>query len=235
MSGSRMLLLVTMLVTASMALMASAATAQHTVEILKEGESDNESCGPFAMSEHRPIEGDCTVQFSGVLEIYNHSGLAEVLISECEYEFEAVFNSIGFGYIYDQVLTPEGGTCGREPCDEGPSGLGPGTVIHRNLAWQAQINESEVGGFTEAVRVVLCLRAYSSDPATEGTPGLPCVLDFGLETAGHDAELATPPDFQGNGGAPCINFLDVIEFEGSLATEANENHPNDLEVVHLGD
>jgi hypothetical protein len=235
MSGKRFFLAVLVAV-ASMASTASTAAAQHTVEVLKEGESGGEPCGPFALSEHRPVEGDCTVQFSGAMEIYVHNGLSEVLVSECDYEFEAVFNSIGFGYIYDQVMTPEGGACNREPCDESGAYPGPGVANHRNLAWPAQINESGVAGTTEAARVVLCVRGpYSDDPATEGVPGSWCAVDFALETAGHSVELATPADFQGNGGAPCVNFNNAVELEGSFATETNEDHPDDIEVVHLDD
>jgi hypothetical protein len=215
------------------ALLAPSVGAQHSVEVLKEGESGNSPCGPFAMREHRPVEGDCTVEFAGPMEFYLHNGVSEMLFGDCEYRFEAVFNSIGFGYMYDQTLGPEGGACSREACDEGP-GAGTGVAPHRNLEWPAQLNEAAAA---ESMRVVMCQRSFSSDPMTEGTPGATCVLDFIVETAGHDLELATEPDFQGNGGSPCMNFGGTtgVEAEGSFVAEQTESHPDDIEIRHLDD
>ena len=213
----RKLLMVAMTAVAALAFSASAASAQ-TVEV--ENETTGLHCSNFTMVGHDPVGASCTVQAVsvGTANLYQHTGVSEVLFSQCNNNFEAAFNEAGAGFIYNQVLTPEAGACGREPCDEAaPS--------HENLAWPAQLSEGPNGLQLE---VTFCLRAHTFNDSLEGTAGTPCHVIVDVATdAGHGFAVST------NGQRPCRNL--PIELEGNWVTQQTPAHPNNMEVTHLVD
>ncbi|NLT07390.1 MAG: hypothetical protein GXY03_13925 [Solirubrobacterales bacterium] len=222
----RKLLLLAAAAIAAFAFSASAASAQG-VEVSVEG---GDHCSNFTMVDHEPVGATCTVRALSErpAHLWLHNGMAEVLFSECSNEFEAAFNEAGQGYIYNQILTPEGGICGREPCDESASGTPP----HKNLAWPATLSEVDPNLI---LTVTFCLYAHSNDPATEGQPGTPCAVALQVTDEGtHDWEVGTPAiDASGNGGAPCTNLGGAVELDGHWLVTPNENHPDTFEVTHL--
>jgi hypothetical protein len=195
-------------------------SAQAQVELLQE---DGDHCSSFTMAFHEAVGATCSWELDGVLNVYIHSGAAEIQVASCSSRMEAAFNETGSGYLYNPRFSPEGGICGREPCDE----LG-----HTDLAWPAQISEPVVG---LDMAVTMCFAAHSSDPVTEGKPELQFQCSISLNVTGsftHDFALSTPPASGGNGGAPCNNLGGVVEVVGSLVSLLSVSHPNDIEVVH---
>jgi hypothetical protein len=214
---------------AAMAFAASAASAQ-TVEVNQE---DGGHCGPVTVSEHIPT-GGCSVRAVSTqpsVLVRHISGVGEVEFSLCDNVFEARVNENGHGYIYNQVLSPEGAPCGREPCDEAETGNHP----HRNLPWEVQLREPVGGVNEEILRVTFCLAALDTGPV-EGQAGTPCTVDITVTHVEHAMEFSTPhftPTH--DGGAPCINLGGIVELEGHWISQPNENHPNLIEVHHLDD
>jgi hypothetical protein len=233
----RKLLLAVASVVAALAFSAPAAMAQQEpVEV--SNETTEEHCSDFTMVDHEPVGATCTVRIVSErpFVFWLHEGMVEHIISECDTVFEAAFNEDGQGFIYNQELTPERGECGREPCDEAEDGETP----HKNLAWPAEITEVAPGQLN--LRVELCLYAHSFEPETEGTTGIPCVIDLGLvdenpgPPPGHAWEVGTPPiDRSGNGGAPCINLGGAIEIDCHWLFAPNQAHPDGIEIDHLPD
>ncbi|NLT07385.1 MAG: hypothetical protein GXY03_13900 [Solirubrobacterales bacterium] len=211
-------------------LLAFGAPAASAQAVEMSNETTGEHCSDVTMVGHEPAGASCTVRIVSErpYTLWLHNGMAEVAFSGCSTEFEAAFNEDGDGYIYNQVLTPEGGACGREPCDEGEAGSTP----HKSLAWPVSLSESG-GGLVLAW--TFCLYAHSSDPATEGTAGTPCQVNVLVTDEGnHDWEVGTPAmDQNGNGGAPCTNLGGAVEWDGHWLVERNENHPDSFEVEHL--
>jgi hypothetical protein len=223
------LLLLVIAAVAAFAFSASAASGQG-VEVLLE---DNGHCSPVVMDNHEPVSATCRVRATGTLEFYQHvAGVGEVLFSTCDIEFEAAFNESGAGFIYNQVLHPEGVPCGREVCDEieAPRDGEPG---HKNLAWPAQL--SEAPGVTPLrLAFTFCLYAHNFDPASEGTSGTPCSLNLWVNTDGqHNYEITSTDPVTGNHEAPCVNLGGIVELEAHLVTGVTPAHPNRFEVVHL--
>jgi hypothetical protein len=223
------LLLLAIAAVAAFAFSASAASAQSGVELLLE---DNGHCSDVVMDNHEPTSATCTVHATGTAELYQHvAGVGEVLFSVCDNEFEAAFNESGAGFIYHQVLTPEGSSCGREVCDEAEGQVGePG---HTNMAWPAQL--SEAPGVTPLrLAVTFCLYAHSADPASEGSAGTPCSVNLWVNTDGqHNYEVTSTDPVTGEHAAPCVNLGGIVELEGHWVTGVTPAHPNRFEVVHL--
>jgi hypothetical protein len=215
--------------TTAIAFAASTASAQ-TVEVNQE---DGGHCGPVTIVDHVPT-GGCSIRVVStqpVLFVRHVSGVGELEFSQCESVFEMRVNENGHGYIYNQELTPEGASCGREPCDEAESGNHP----HRNLPWEAQLREPLGGENEEILRMTLCLIAFDAGP-TEGQAGTPCTLDIAVAHVEHAMEFSTPYfDPVHNGGTPCINLGGIVEIEGHWVSSPNENHPNLFEIHHLDD
>jgi hypothetical protein len=222
MRNLRKLVLLAMVAIAALAFSASAASAQ-SVELLNE--ETGQHCSSFTMSGHDPVGATCTVHATsvGTANLYIHNGTSEVPFSACNNEFEAAFNETGQGYIYNQVLTPEGATCGREPCDEAaPS--------HENLAWPATLSEVP-GGLR--LHVVFCLYAHNPDPVSEGSAGTNCEVTLNVTTsADHGFAVSSPAGnpATGDGGAPCTGL--PIELQGSWVVADTDNHNDGIEVIH---
>jgi hypothetical protein len=229
MRNSRKLLLSVIVAVAAFAFSASAASAQG-VEVLLE---DNGHCSDVVMDNHEPVSATCTVHATGSFAFYQHvAGVGEVLFSTCNTEFEAAFNESGAGFIYNQVLTPEGSVCGREVCDEAEAPSGDETA-HKNLAWPAQL--SEAPGVTPLrLAFTFCLYAHNADPASEGATGTPCSLNLWVNTDGeHNYEITSTNPVTGDHEAPCVNLGGIVEIEGHWVTGVTPAHPNRFEVVHL--
>lgn len=215
---------------AAMAFVASTASAQ-TVELSQE---DGGHCGPVTVVNHIPT-GGCSVRAVSTqpsVLVRHIVGVGEVEFSQCDNVFEARVDENGHGYIYNQVLTPEGPPCGREPCDE------PATSpnAHRNRPWEVQLREPENGQNQEILRVTFCLAAFSTPLGDEGQAGTPCTVDITVTHIEHAMEFSTPHfDEFHNGGTPCLNLGGLIELEGHWVSAQNENHPNLIEVHHLDD
>jgi hypothetical protein len=237
MRNLRKLLLVMASVVAALAFSASAASAQEPVEV--SNETTEEHCSDFTMVDHEPVNATCTVRAVSERhsDLWLHEGMIEHIISECDNVFEAAINEDGQGFIYNQVLTPEGAECAREPCDEAATGATP----HKNLAWPAEITEVDDGELN--LRVQFCLYAHSEEDEDEGTQGIPCLVDLSLEDEnpgpppGHAWEVGTPPidPEHGDGGAPCINLGGAVELDGHWLLETNQAHPDSIEIDHLPD
>jgi len=112
----------------------------------------------------------------------------EVPTLQCSNEFEAAFNGAGLGLIYNQVLTPEGGPCGREVCDEGEGSPTP----HRNLAWPARVYEAGNNGGLR-FKFMFCLNAHSAIGPSEDAAGTSCTFDVAVSKVGHAYEFRTLP------------------------------------------
>jgi hypothetical protein len=223
------LLLLAIAAVAAFAFSASAASAQG-VEVLLE---DNGHCSDVVMDNHEPVNATCTVRATGTAELYQHvAGVGEVLFSTCNNVFEAAFNESGAGFIYNQILTPEGGDCGREVCDEIEAPRDD-EVGHKNLAWPAQL--SEAPGVTPLrLAVTFCLYAHNEDPASEGTTGTPCSVNLWVNTDGqHNYEVTSTDPVTSDHQAPCVNLGGIVELEGHWVTGVTPAHPNRFEVVHL--
>jgi hypothetical protein len=198
---------------------ASAASAQ--VEVLRE---DGAHCASFTMVGHDPAGATCTVHAVGSFGLYLHNGAAEKFFASCNNELNAVFNEAGTAYIYNQIVSPEGGVCGREPCDEAASS-------HENLPWPAQLIEATPGQLQ--MQYTFCLYVHNADPASEGTAGTSCQTVINVATnSAHDTGWATLAGSGGSGGSPCMNLGGVVEIVGSWSTAPTEQHPNDIEIVH---
>lgn len=235
MRNLRKLLLVMASVVAALAFSASAVSAQEPVEV--SNETTEEHCSDVTMEHHEPDDATCTVR--AVSErpsiLWLHNGTIEFPFSACDNVFEAAINEDGEGFIYNQELTPEGGICGREPCDEAESG----EAAHKNLAWPAEI--TEVAEDELNLHVVFCLYPHSDDPGDEGNTALftNCEVNLSLEDEhppNHEWEVGTPPiDQNGNGGAPCVNLGGAVELDGHWLLEPNQAHPDSIEIDHLPD
>jgi hypothetical protein len=224
------LLLLASVAVAAFAFSVSAASAQSGVEVLLE---DNGHCSNVVMDNHEATSASCRVEATGTAELYQHvAGVGEVRFSVCDNQFTAAFDESGAGFIYHQVLTPEGSSCGREVCDEAeaPGGGEPG---HENLAWPAQL--SEAPGVTPLrLAVTFCLYAHNADPASEGSTGTPCSVNLWVNTDGqHNYEVTSTNPVTGDHEAPCVNLDGIVELEGHWVTAVTPGHPNRFEVVHL--
>lgn len=84
-------------------------------------------CQATGIFHHVPSTGNCTVRVvsEDPPALYQHTGMSEILFSNCSTVFEVVFNEDGVGAIYNQVLMSEGSSCAREPCDEGRTPVEP--------------------------------------------------------------------------------------------------------------
>jgi hypothetical protein len=223
----KLLLLAIVTVVAS-AFSASAASAQSGVELLLE---DNGHCSDVVMDNHEPVSATCTVRATGTAGLYQHvAGVGEIFFTTCNYAFEAAFNESGAGFIYHQNLTPEGGSCWREVCDEAEGGAEPG---HGNLGWPVRLIEAP-GVTPLRLAFTFCLYAHSADPVTEGTTGTPCSVNLWVNTDGeHNYEITSTDPVTGEHAAPCVNLGGVVELEGHWVTEVTPGHPNRFEAVHL--
>jgi hypothetical protein len=226
MRSSRKLLLV-VLTGAAMGIAAPSAFAQ-SVEVLDE--PGGAHCAAVTMQNHLPVSGDCIARVASdsPVELYLHDGLSEILFSTCSMVFELALGEDGDGFAYNQALTPEGGACGREPCDEAEVSPTP----HRSLAWPVQLQEPASGSNREVLALTVCLYAHNSQ--NEGFVGTACTFNLDVVNAGHAYEFSTPHDLEGNGGAVCAQ-APTIELEGHWLTEPDVSHPNTFEVVHLDD
>lgn len=231
MRNLRKLLLVMASVVVALTFSASGASAQ-AVEV--SNETTGVHCSDFMMVNHEPVGETCTLRAESERNsiLVLHNSVVETPFSSCHNIFEAAVNGDGLAYIYNQELTPEGGTCGREPCDESAEGATP----HKNIEWPAEIRE--VAEDQLRLHVVFCLYAHNPDPASEGTAGTPCEVLLNLEDEaapdGHEWEVGTPPmDPDGNGGAPCINLGGAVELSGHWLLQRNEAHPDSVIIEHL--
>lgn len=197
-----------------------------TVELTNE--STGQHCSNLILlSGHEPVVGvTCTLHLTsvGAQVLYLHNGLAEVPFSSCSSEFEAVFHGTGEGFIYNHVLAPEGGVCGREPCDEAGA---PGEV-HENIASPVELFEAFDGsGLKLGVR--FCL--YAHRVGSEGGAGLVCHVILNVAREEHSYQVSTlAHDGGGNGGAQCEAL--PIELVGSWVTDPTAAHPDSIEIVH---
>ena len=212
---------------AALVLGASAASAQ-TVEL--EREQGGHCPAVVTLVNHLPSDTGCSIHVitepGTTLDLFQHNGVSEVPFSGCELEFEAAFDENGHGYIYDQVLTPEGGACGREPCDEAePS--------HRNWAWEVQIDEAgPPGAGEETIRMTFCLYPHSSQAGSEGTAGTNCTVDLHVNRIEHEYEIETG---DGDHTSGCINLGNIIEWEGHFVSTPSTPRHRGFEVHHLDD
>ncbi len=182
------------------------------------------------MSGHLPSTGDCTIRMVSESDwtLFFHSGMSEVVTTFCASEFELLFNEDGDGAIYNQLFSPEGVTCGREPCDEGEASANP----HRNLAKPAELFEPVSGVDDRALKVTFCFYTHSSSAASEGTTGSNCTVVLDLHNIGHTYEAGTPAhDGDGNGGARCAEFP-AVELEGHWISQSSSAHPDSIELSH---
>ena len=226
MRNVRKLLLLAVAAIVAMAFAPSVASAQ-TVELEKE--TGGHCPDSVEVVNHVPDDLDCSIHATTepgtTADLFQHTGTSEVPFSQCENEFEAAFDEDGFGYIYDQVLTPEGGTCGREPCDESETSATP----HRNFEWPAQIREVAAG--EELIEVTFCLTAHN--PTTgEGTAGTPCTVHLHVNRVGHEYEVESG-DGVDNHESPCENLGGIIELEGHWVTSPAGGGHDGFEVHHL--
>ena len=211
-------------VMAGMAFVPSAASAQN-VELERE---QGGNCPTLIFNVgHVPSETGCAMHVvteqGTTMDLYQHvAGVGEVPFSQCSNEFDATFNVGGDGFIYNQALTPEGGPCGREVCDEGEGTANP----HRNIDQSAEIYES-FDGSGERMELTFCVYAHNSTRASEGTLGFLCTLDLAVSRVGHAYEIRTlpiSPAFNQH-GSPCLNVGGAIEVVGHwVSTPATPEH-----------
>jgi hypothetical protein len=210
---------------AAVAFAASTAYAQ-TVEVSQE---DGGHCGSVTLVEHVPT-GGCSLKavWTQPTVLVRHiAGVGEVEFSQCGISFEMRINEDGHGYIYNQVFTVNGGSCGRESCDE--------VAPHHDLPWEAQFREPFGGLDQEILRVTFCLAAFDPGPA-EGQTGTSCTVDITVTHFEHAMEFSTPHfNLDHRGGAPCINLGGVVELTGHWVTQPSVFHPNSIEIHHLDD
>lgn len=231
MRNIRKLLLLAVGMMAAMAFLSSAASAQ-TVRLEQEAVVGNCPTNINVVA-HIPQNRQCSINAESVAgttaDLYNHvPGVGEVRFSQCQNHFEAAFNRDGAGVVYDQVLV-EAALCGREPCEE--TEVPPSANPHRNLAWPARISEvtdPPVG--EERLTVTFCLHAHTDVPSEEGG-GTNCTVHLHVTRQVHTYSVRTPPDVNGNGGAPCEE-VPQIELEGRWTGTRAEDHPS-FEVHHL--
>jgi hypothetical protein len=228
---SRKIPLLAAAVIAMLAFAAPGASAQNhpegTVEL--SNERTGAHCSDFTTVNHEPEGATCTLHAttSEPLSWFLHNGLAEIAFSQCDGEFEAAFNEDGEGILYHQFLGPEGGACGREPCDEGEGSASP----HVNVEWPAEIYEDPVTGDLK-FGFTFCMYPHGS--GSEGGTPTACRLVLDVIHDGHDYRFTSPPhDGGGNGAAPCINLNGVIEYEVDWVPSPTEPHPDSIEVAHL--
>jgi hypothetical protein len=212
---------------ATLVLGASTASAQ-TVEL--EREQGGHCPTVVALVDHLPSNTGCSIHVitepGTTLDLFQHTGVSEVPFSGCQLEFEAAFDENGHGFIYNQVLSPEGAPCGREPCDEAePS--------HRNRAWEAQIGEPVDGVDQETLTITLCLYAHNPSSTSEGTAGTSCTVNLAVNQVEHAYEVATGNALDHT--SPCTNLGGVIEWEGHLVTTPATPAHRGFEVHHLDD
>jgi hypothetical protein len=227
MRNIRKLLLLAVGVSAAMAFVPSAASAQ--VELEREQGGDCPTV--VTVVNHRPSDTGCSIHAitepGTTADLFQHTGVSEVGFSQCTNEFEAAFDRNGHGFIYNQVLQPEGVPCGREPCDEAE----PSTNPHRNLAWEAQIGEPLPPMSQESLTVTFCLYAHNPAVGSEGTVGTNCTVNLSVSRVEHQYEVET-----GNGvehTSPCTNLGGVVELEGHwITTPATPRHRGFI-VHHL--
>jgi hypothetical protein len=214
----------TLLVAAGM-LLVGASTAWGQSVVLT-NETTEEHCSEFTLEDHRPVGATCTLHVVGSLDLYAHLGISEVLARPCDTEFEVAVNEGGGGYIYHQVLTPEGGFCNQEPCDEAEGGSSP----HMNLGWPAVIAEPFGAAGRETMTMTFCIYPHNSDPGSEGSAGTTsCQLELEMTTVGHTHEFAPAgPD----GTAPCVN-APALEVSAHWVTQQTANHPDNVELAHV--
>ncbi|HEX2291171.1 MAG TPA: hypothetical protein VHH53_13470 [Pseudonocardiaceae bacterium] len=225
MRNLRKLVLLATTAIAALALPTTTATAQHpgyehpegTVELTNE--PTGEHCTDFTVEGHQPVGANCTLHATGSFSFFIHTGLSEAQFTACQNEFEAAFNENGEGVIYDQILAPEAGTCGREVCDE----AGAGGENHPNIPWGAELFEApDDGGLKLGYR--FCLYAHSD--GDEGQVGTVCHIILDVAHVEHAYELSTPPT-----GALCEEL--PIEIVGHWVTGLTEEHPDSIETIHL--
>jgi hypothetical protein len=216
---------------AGMAFVPSVTSAQPGVELERE---EGGACPALTAVGHLPTDTGCTIHAvtepGTTVGLYQHvAGVGEIPFTQCSWEFEAAFDGTGAGFIYNQVLTPEGAPCGREVCDEGEGGATP----HRNLEWPARIYEAAGGG--ERINLTFCLYAHSPIAESEGTQGTPCNFDLAVNRIGHAYELATLPinPALNQSGSPCTNLGGVVELVGHWVSAPPTPRHRGFMVHHL--
>ena len=232
MRNTRKLLLLAFGLIAAMALVPSVASAQN-VELERESGGD---CPAVTAVGHLPSAlGGCTIHAvtepGTTADLYQHvAGVGEVPFSQCSNEFEATFNAAGVGFIYNQVLTPEGGACGREVCDEAEGQPNP----HRNIEWAARISEPTATS-GERINVTFCLYQHSAVATSEGTTGTPCQVDLATSRVGHAYEVRTLPinPALNQHGSPCINLGGAVELVGHWVSSPSTPRHRGFMVHHL--
>jgi hypothetical protein len=229
MRNTRKLLLFAFGLIAAMALVPSVASAQ-TVELERESGGD---CPAVTAVGHLPSAlGGCTIHAvtepGTTADLYQHvAGVGEVPFSQCSNEFEATFNAAGVGFIYNQVLGPEGAPCGREVCDEAEGSPNP----HRNIEWPAEIYEVPSNG-GERIEVTFCLYAHNAAAASEGSAGVPCHVDLAVNRVVHAYEVSTLPINETTHGSPCEN-IPQIELVGHWVSSPSTPRHRGFMVHHL--
>ncbi len=225
--------LVAVMAAVAAALMISTASAQESLEVSREpaGGAVDTHCEAAGILYHRPSAGNCTIlaetESGDGIVFFQHTGTSEVLLTECNNEFEAIFNEDGVGAIYNQLMGPEAGDCAREPCDEGLNLSNP----HVNFVWPAEFSEPVGGVNQERLEVDFCLYAHNAAPGSEGSPGVICNVVLNVTHFNHAFEFSTAAhDGLGNGGTPCTGL--PIELEGHWLSRWTDSHPASIELNH---
>lgn len=185
-----------------------------TLEVLDE--PSNEHCGPVLLDDHT-VEGGCHVEYESEehLSMVLHTP-NPVVVSICEWHFEARVSEGGSGYVTEAVLhgefPPTNPGCSRVPCDEATE----------MIPWPLQI--TEVGPDDERVEMEFC-----TQPASGGADSW-CVLHLPLLHVGsHEYDFGSHAEYfcEVSPGLPPVSFRDVrfVEEPGDPDTEH-------FEVVH---
>jgi len=166
-----------------------------------------EHCGEVTVVDH-VVSGGCELSATSEggpsapsIEVLQHAGLSETVISTCYQELDVHVNEEGHGYVANQVLA--GDECGLEACDE---------PTHEELPWEFQIGELLNGHV--ALGMTFCVRP--PDDCVEGENTIqPCaVVADVVETAPHEYEIETT-------GAPCVDGPST-ELRGHWVLDASE-------------
>lgn len=222
---ARKLFLLSAMALAAVALMATSANAQVSIQ---EEAGDNHACTDLSVDhptspDPSPItagvvaanvEGGCHVDFGSEtgtnVPLFVNLGGGPMEISSCELSLEARVETNGEGWVtgfdfQDPHGSPPVG-CLREPCENGNG---------EQLAWPVHIQETA----PNVKRVLATFCVSTLDMSTSTT----CVLNLPLTDLGsHNYEV--------NLAASCIN-LPPVSISGHLLSNASEGEQ--IEITHL--